>query len=234
MKSAFFGVECLVPGFLIDQICIFVRFVLNLSIAMRTTIRAILLVLLAACLTWAPALALDGPVVTSPRPGDALQGLVVITGSTDLAGFQSVEVSFNYLSGSPDTWFLIQQSRSPVREGALAVWDTTTIADGTYRLRVQVLLPDGKHSDVIISGLRVRNYTPIETNTPAPVQKTEPAAASPTPIPPTLTPRVTPTLLPPNSLTIRPMQLTFGAVEGAAAVVIGFGLLGLYLWIKRR
>ncbi len=201
---------------------------------MSTIFRSSLLVLIAVCLCWAPALAVDAPLVTYPTPGDALQGLVVITGSTDLPNVQSVEVSFNYSSSNPDTWFLIQQSRATVKAGALAVWDTTTIADGFYRLRVKVILKDGYWTDTIVTGLRVRNYTAIETNTPAPMKKTEPAAASPTSIPPTLTPRVTPTPLPPNPVIVRPIQWTFGIVEGAVAALIGLGLLGLYLWAKRR
>jgi hypothetical protein len=70
-------------------------------------------------------------------------------------------------TGEPD-WFLIFQGTEPVHNGTLALWDTTTIADGTYLLRVSVLLNDSSISEQIIRGLRVRNYSPVETVTAFP------------------------------------------------------------------
>jgi len=107
-------------------------------------------------------------VVDSPRPGEALQGQVVINGTTDLENFQSYEVSFAYQQDSTNTWFPLFSGKELVREGALATWDTTTISDGTYRLRVMVFLSDGRAVQTVVSGLRVRNYTAVETTTPAP------------------------------------------------------------------
>lgn len=181
-----------------------------------------------------PVSAAEGPQILSPKAGDALQGLVIITGKIDLEGFKSLEIAFNYGSGNPDSWFLIHQSQTAVKEGVLAVWDTTTIADGTYRLRARVTLQDGQVSDVILANLRVRNYTPIETNTPLPARSTVIVDLSPTPIPFTLTPRLTPTPMPVNPITIQPVQLAFGLVEGMAIALIALFLLGLYLWAKRR
>ena len=63
-------------------------------------------------------------------------------------------------------WFLIQYSYEPVENGTLAVWDTSTIADGNYHLRIKVLLTDGRTRETIVSQLRVRNYTAVETSTP--------------------------------------------------------------------
>ena len=83
----------------------------------------------------------ETPEITSPLPGQALQGVVVVNGHTALKNFQSTEVSYSYTSGS--SWFLISQSRNAVEDGRLAVWDTTTITDGDYKLRVQVFLSSG-------------------------------------------------------------------------------------------
>jgi hypothetical protein len=107
-------------------------------------------------------------LVASPLPGDALQGQVVINGTTDLEGFQSYEVSFAYQQDATSTWFPLYNGKEAVKEGALATWDTTTISDGIYRLRVMVFLSDGRAVQTVVSGLRVRNYTAIETATPAP------------------------------------------------------------------
>lgn len=181
---------------------------------------------------WKPGSAADGVLISSPRAGDALQGLVIINGNTDVTGFQSAEVAFNYLGGSPQNWFLIQQSKTAIKDGALAVWDTTTIADGSYRLRVQVLLQDGKTLEAVIENLRVRNYTPIETKTPDSKPIGTAPGATPTRI--TITPRSTPSPFPSNPLEIKPVQITFSVVEGIAAAMAGLILLGLYVRAKRR
>lgn len=205
---------------------------LNLQIAMKKAISGLLMILILLFLAWQPGLAADGVFITSPKTGDALQGLVIISGSTDVNGFQSVEVAFNYLGGSPQSWFLIQQSKSGVKDGVLAVWDTTTIADGTYRLRVQVLLQDGKILEAMVENLRVRNYTPIETKTPESGRAS--AVPSPTPLPATATPRSTPSPFPANPLEIKPVQISFSVVEGIAAAMLGLLLLGLYVRARRR
>jgi hypothetical protein len=106
--------------------------------------------------------------VLFPQTGDVLQGMVSIIGTTNISGFQSTEISFSYQdTGEPD-WFVIFQGTEPVHNGTLTLWDTTTIADGTYLLKVRVLLNDGSFSEQIIRGLRVRNYSPVETVTAFP------------------------------------------------------------------
>ncbi len=171
--------------------------------------------------------------MTSPAPGSALQGAVAITGSTDLPGFASAEVDFSYSGGGTSEWFLIAQSQSSVKNDSLAVWDTSKIADGDYALRVQVTLTDGSTVQKLVTGLRVRNYTAIETDTPAPLIKTQ-AIISPTATIPivTATPRPTPTGLPGNPASMIPGALEFNMILGVMAVVIVFGLLGLYRWLK--
>ena len=109
--------------------------------------------------------------VTSPLPGSALQGAVAISGSTDLPGFRSAEVDFSYADGGPGGWFLIAQSQNSVKAGVLGLWDTSKIADGNYSLRVQVNLTDGSKVEKTVLDLRVRNFTVIETSTPAPADK---------------------------------------------------------------
>jgi hypothetical protein len=77
-----------------------------------------------------------------------------------------MEVSFAYGSDAGRTWFLIQESQQPVSGGALATWDTTTLTDGDYDLRLLVSLKDGTQQQVVVKGLRVRNYTPVEASSP--------------------------------------------------------------------
>ncbi|MGD0877389.1 MAG: hypothetical protein ABSA01_04485 [Anaerolineales bacterium] len=171
------------------------------------------------------------PAIISPQQGEVLQGTVTIRGSSTETGFQSFEVDFAYTGDTTGTWFLISQSSQAVDLGTLATWDTTTITDGNYDLRLRIILNDGTPLDVIISDLRVRNYTPIETPTPAP-----------TVIKPTLTPTdtLTPTPFPsPTPLPVNPAVLTtldisaslaYGGL-GAVALIIIFGI---YFWVRRN
>jgi hypothetical protein len=173
----------------------------------------------------------EHPQVVSPKPGDVLKGKVNVTGSTDVLDFQSVEISFRYEGDSGDTWYLIQQSSDPVKDGTLAVWDTSTIADGSYRLRVNVILSDNHTTEVVIPNLRVRNYSTVETATPGPSAN---LAEQPTEIKPTSTMAVlsTPTSLPDNPAQVTSLKLASSLVQGAAFAVVCFILLGIYLALR--
>jgi hypothetical protein len=173
----------------------------------------------------------EHPQVSSPKPGDVLIGKVNITGSTDVLDFQSAEVSFRYEGDSGDTWYLIQQSSDAVKDGTLAVWDTSTIADGIYRLRVSVILADNRTAEVVIPDLRVRNYSTVETATPGPSAN---LAVQPTEIKPTSTVAAyaTPTSLPDNPAQVTSLRLAFSLVQGAAFAAVCFVLLGVYLGLR--
>lgn len=187
--------------------------------------------------TPAPAL-VEKAEIQSPVAGQALQGTVSIRGTSAIKDFVSAEIDFAYTDSSPDTWFLITQSQTPVDHGELAHWDTTTITDGVYDLRLTVTLKDGSRQSVTINRLRVRNYTLIETDTPAP---TTPTA---TPIPgdttvPSMTPTATITPVPPTatSLPPNPAQLStndiFGSAGKGALAILGFFILiGFYRSIR--
>lgn len=106
------------------------------------------------------------PTITFPHEGDALQGLVTIVGSNQMVGFVSSEISFAYSGSSTGTWFLIAKSDQIVQNGNLGEWDTSLISDGNYDLRLRTFLNDGTYYDNEITGLRIRNYTSVETPLP--------------------------------------------------------------------
>ena len=189
------------------------------------------------------------PVIASPRPGDALQGVIKIAGSCDAAGFVSAEVSFTYADNPTGTWFLIAWISQPILNDTLANWDTTVITDGNYILRLRVYLTDGSFRDAIVSGLRLRNYTPVETPTPmtpTPTATTVPtitstATSSPTPEPtliPTITqtstPFPTPTALPANPATLVPTDVSSSILFGGLATILTFVIIGIFLWLRRK
>jgi hypothetical protein len=179
-----------------------------------------------------------GLLVTSPKPGEALQGIVTITGTTALPGFTSAEVSFAYSHDKPEVWFLIQESQQAVTDGTIATWDTTTITDGVYDLRLVVNQADGNQPQVQVAGVRVRNYTLIETNTPA-VTATVNATQSPLSTTLTRLPEVTVTAfkqtltpLPTNPAQVMGGDILGSLVKGGLAAAGLFLLGGLYLGLK--
>jgi len=178
-----------------------------------------------------PVAAQAVPVIVSPQKGEVIQGVVTIRGSSNETGFLSSEVDFSYSGDTTGTWFLIAHGSQPVNSDILATWDTTTITDGNYNLRLRINLNDGTYLDAIVPDLRVRNYTPVETPTPAP-----------TAIQPTLTPTetLTPTPFPsPTPFPANPAVLTSTDISnslaygGLGALMILF-VLGIYLWLRRK
>jgi hypothetical protein len=181
-------------------------------------------------------------VISSPVSGQALQGTISIEGNTMIEGFQDAELSFSYFNNPTNTWFLISQSTEPVANGLLAQWDTTTLSDGVYTLRLAVMRNNGQQITTTVPGVRVRNYTPVETNTPTPLPPTSTITATPvpgdTPIPTyTDTPTATPvppsaTPLPSNPLQLSGHQVVINIGKGALTVVGLFALLGFYQMIR--
>ena len=202
---------------------------------MRKIVPALFLVVglwvLAGAFPGAAFAQVDQPVITAPAAGDALQGVVSIEGTSQVDGFASTEISFEYSGDPTGTWFQIATSTQAVQAGVLASWDTTAISDGNYDLRLRVILSDGKSLEVMVTNLRVRNYTPVETPTPTTV------VPESTPLPtPTLTPTpfFTPTAQPANPAALTTTQVVASIGVGGLAAVSLLLLLGLYVWLRRR
>jgi len=166
--------------------------------------------------------------IHSPLPGQVLQGSVTISGKSVVMGFVSAEVSFTYAGDQTGTWFLIGDASDPVLDGTLGQWNTSSITDGDYDLRLRVLREDGSHLDAVISGLRVRNYTPIETDTPTPVTPTATQVPGELPATSTVTPLPSATPLPTNPAEITSQDIAWGLGKGALAVIGFFALMGVY------
>ncbi len=202
--------------------------------------------LLCLCLTISLSLVAAKPfqtnfevIIRSPRPGEAVQGLVQITGSTLVEGFISYELSFSFEDDPTGTSFLIQQSKEPVNKYVLGVWDTSVLTDGTYTLQLMVERQGGAPISTFVEGLRVRNYSPIETHTPSPLQTfdtQDDLFTTPSSIQPAHTPSPKPTLTPlaKNPAELHTSQITSAMVCGGILAVIVLGLLGFYVTARQR
>lgn len=128
--------------------------------------------------------------ITRPVSGEAVRGVVTLEGTANHPAFDHFDLAFGYDPDPTETWFpIVDSDRSRVVEGRLAVWDTSAMADGVYRLRLRVWPAQGQPLVALVGGVRVRNQGAIETPTPGP---TMPAARSTAAID-TPTPEPTPT-----------------------------------------
>ena len=178
--------------------------------------------------------------ISSPGPGEVLRGEVNIVGSTNLPGFIAAQLDFSYASDplAAVTWFPIQAISQSVFDSPLYTWDTTTITDGDYILRLRVFTGDGSSQEVTvpvtIQNDAVPTPTPEPTSTPEEVTVLVPTpfqlAASPTP---TEVPRPTPTPLPANPISLEPNSIILSLGRGALVILGMFALAGLILRIRR-
>lgn len=131
----------------------------------------------------APRLQFQGEVV-SPRSNAVLRGQVAIEGTADHPEFWKYEVRVApglNPTASDDQWLRVLVREERVFGGQLAVWNTASVPDGVYTLRLRVVRLDGNWQDFDVRPLNVSNAAP-------------PTSAPPTLAPPTATPQATPTL----------------------------------------
>jgi hypothetical protein len=179
--------------------------------------------------------------IDSPVAGQEVQGAVVVRGSTAVERFQYYEIDYTPTEDPTQTWFMIQQSSIPIQDGVLAVWDTSSISDGNYDLRLLVFKTDGSRSEVPVVGLRLQNYASLDGSAPSPAVMyvtLGPPTATATPKSPSPTSfLVTPLSYTPTPLMSNPAEITSSQVVstfGRGAVLsIGFlALLGAYVGIR--
>lgn len=184
----------------------------------------------------------DSPpiAILSPHPGDILRGEVSIIGTTDLPNFASAQLDFKYASDPAGTWFFLQALPQPARETPLHLWNTTSITDGEYILRLRVSLTDGTAQEVTVP-ITIQNDAPIATPTITPTTTPEFSigvqiptpfllAASPTP---TEVPRPTPTPLPANPAALTQREITSSLSRGAFVIAGLFVFAGILLRFRR-
>ena len=186
---------------------------------------------------------ITSPVITAPTAGQILQGQVSITGTTDVANFASAELDFAYASDSTGSWFLIQTISQPVANSTIATWDTTSISDGDYVLRLRVTLQDGSTQDATVK-VAVQNQAPLPTDTSTitqaitftPAFMPQPSmpvvvVASQTPTSPPIF--STPTALPSNPVEVQTNEIYAGIQHGALVILGLFIVFAVLIRLRR-
>ena len=181
---------------------------------------------------------LNPPFISLPTNGQNVEGVVDIEGSTLVAGFTSSTIDFAYEQDQTNTWFEIQASNQSITSGVLARWDTHSITDGDYRLRLRIFTSIGEPRVYIVEDVHVRNYSatdtplPLISITPAPTETSTPLASN--------SETTTPTSFPgPSPLPDNPMQVTGGQIisnlaRGVIVIVVLFLFFGLLMRLRRQ
>ena len=183
------------------------------------------------------------PIITAPTAGQILRGQVSITGTTDIPNFASAELDFAYASDATGSWFLIQTFSQPVANSAITIWDTTSISDGDYILRLRVTLQDGSTLDAIVK-VTVQNQAPLPTSastltqavTFTPAFMSQPSTPvvvvlSPTPTSPPIF--STPTALPSNPVEVQTNEIYAGIQRGALVILGLFIVFAVLIRLRR-
>lgn len=109
-------------------------------------------------------------VILSPIPGNIVANNVQVLGAASHPQFLQYQVEYGPDSNPSNLWYpatgVVQTPLTTY--GLLGIWNTTTIPDGLYQLRLRVFLRDGTSLQTVVNNIRVQNQapTPIPTNTP--------------------------------------------------------------------
>lgn len=97
----------------------------------------------------------DRAMITSPEPGDTISGTVDITGTASAPnfGFYKYEVA---LMGTQN-WATISAGREPKVKTSLGSWNTTSLTNGEYFLRLVVTDNVGASLEPCVIAVRVAN-----------------------------------------------------------------------------
>jgi PKD repeat protein len=108
-------------------------------------------------------------VILSPIPGNIVSGNVQILGAAIHPQFLQYQLEYGPDPNPGNLWFpatgIVQ---TPVLNGLLGIWNTTTVQDSSYQLRLRVILRDGSNLATLVNNIRIQNQapTPIPSNTP--------------------------------------------------------------------
>jgi len=164
--------------------------------------------------------------ISSPQSGSTVRDVVVVTGTAIHPRFSFYKVEYALEPGA--NWAIIGETHpNPVKDGALVQWDTRTVPDGSYSLRLLVVDETGNFVENVVRQVVVANAGAAPTETPTPTQTgtittTPGASATPTVPAGTLEPTTTVEIILPARETHTPIAV---GTRGAVAAPTGEMLL---------
>lgn len=155
------------------------------------------IVIMGILLTALPVFAQDETVkIEWPLPVYVVKGTVDVRGTANASGMTGYFLEVAAYDAAEPIWTPISLlSATPVVNGVLAQWQTTSVADGIYQLRLRVLTTGNQSTYAVVGPIRVANTLQapdgetvnvpqvLLTNTPEAPLATAEVAAEPTLVP---------------------------------------------------
>jgi hypothetical protein len=203
---------------------------------MRFPIRIMAVLSISVCAAFRQAV--ETLRIDSPSSGETVSGVAEIRGTAAEPGMMRFRVEFGYDPDPTGTWFLVFEGTEPVRNGLLGEWDTSSIREGNYALRLTAYFADGSMRETITRGLHVIRGAPPATASvvegvtsiaPDPGAYARAAAGFPAP--------TAVFAAEPSGAGGAASAQSVPLIIGAGLAVMGFGLYWIrsrWLWWKRR
>lgn len=98
---------------------------------------------------------LDQIMITSPQPGDVVTGSIEIIGTANVPnfGFYKYEIA----PMGTQNWATISADREPKQEVTLGTWNTASLTNGEYFLRLVITDNEGVSLEPCVIAVRVAN-----------------------------------------------------------------------------
>ena len=97
----------------------------------------------------------DQIMITAPEPGTAVNGTVKITGTANVPNFGFFK--YEYAPRGSQNWATISAKREPVTNGDIGDWNTTSLTNGDYFLRLVITDNVGVSLEPCVIAVRVAN-----------------------------------------------------------------------------
>jgi hypothetical protein len=114
----------------------------------------------------APAAQAGRAVIAQPADGASVREVVEVIGTATHPQFQRYQL---FVAPDPppsdQSWIFISETNKEQPLGLLGRWDSRSVPDGAYLLRLRVVRIDGQYDDVV-RRIRVSNTRPADTPTP--------------------------------------------------------------------
>ena len=92
--------------------------------------------------------------ISSPKPGDEIKGSVELKGDANIPNFGFYK--YEYAPLGTEAWAAIEASRTPKTDGELGPWDTSSIPQGDYQIRLVVTDNQGNELPACVIPVRIK------------------------------------------------------------------------------
>jgi len=94
-------------------------------------------------------------MLTSPKPGEEINGTVTLTGSASISNFGFYK--YEYAPVGTDNWVTISAGAKVIVDDELGKWDTTALTNGDYFLQLVIIDNVGNTIEPCVIAVRVLN-----------------------------------------------------------------------------